>query len=234
MEDVLSLIMQAYCKPTCAQMPHDSESPYVGELPPLLEQNRHIAHDASLVSKKWRVVALAAQRTAVKAMREAFFAQVVDFVLGECQAPAATINRKCLLRHAGVTTTVVSMTLGECRTPHKCYLYVKHYPVDAEQRMVTCMQPSPDGPQRPPLGYNVRCRDYRLDEMPHYRFRDGVPGLRAPLWLADVASDACRSEQQHKETHTWLAALAQQVLQGLLQDFAALNERDWHRQRFRV
>ena len=229
MDDVLPLIFQAYCKPTIAQMPRDSESQYVGEKPPLLEQNLHIAHDASLVSKKWRQVALVAQRTAVKAMREAFFAKVVDFVLGECQAPDSTINRKCLLRHAGVTTTVVGMTLHKIRPAQKCYLNMKHFPVDAQQQQVTCMLLNAGGArERPPIGYNVREASYRHDEMPHYHLCGCEFGRRGQRWLEDVDC----SEEQKKETQTWLAALAQQVLQDLLQNFDELNERDWHRQRF--
>jgi hypothetical protein len=235
MDDVLPLIMHAYCKPTLAQMPLAWTRQYIGDLLLVLEHNRHIAHDASLVCKKWHQVALVAQRKAVKAMREAFFAKVVEFVLRECQAPAGGYTIECVLRHVGVTTTVVGITTHKINLPQTCYIYVKHYPVDAEhRRTLTCMQPSADGgTETPPIGYNVREGLYRLHEMPHYSLRDGVPGVRAPLWLADFSLDACRSEQQHKETHTWLAALAQQVLQGLLEHFAALNERDWHRQRFR-
>ena len=37
------------------------------------------------------------------------------------------------------------------------------------------------------------------------------------------------------EAQAWLdASLSVDVLEGLRQDFATLNERDWHRQRFRV
>ena len=228
LDDILPLILQAYCKPT---LPPRSQCRYYTG-PVLLEQDWCIAQDAGLVIKKWRTFALVAQRKAVKAMREAFFAKVVEFVLCECQSAALGLHSKCVLRHAGVTTTVVGLTLHKTRLPPVCNVYLKHYPVDDTQQQVTCMHPSPDGPRLPPIGHNVRQDSYRLDEMPHYRVRD-LKLVQQQAWLADFALDACRSEEQRKETQAWLADFAQQVLQDLLQNFALLNERDWHRQRFR-
>ena len=138
-----------------------------------------------------------------------------------------------MLRHAGVTTTVVGLTLHKTRLPPVCNVYLKHYPVDDTQKQVTCMQSTEQGFFRPHIGYNVREASYRLDEMPHYRVRDVDLLIPMQAWLADFALDACRSEEQRKETQAWLADFAQQVLQDLLQNFALLNERDWHRQRFR-
>ena len=90
--------------------------------PALLEQDWCIAQDAGFVSKKWRTVALVAQRSAVKAMRAAFFAAVAENVQRKC-LDAWLLSRgvrpqgKCVLRHVGVTTTVVAITVHAHRAP---------------------------------------------------------------------------------------------------------------------
>ena len=197
MDDILPYILEVYCTPTHVQPKgywrHETN-------PALVDQSMSIAEDASFVSKKWRRHGLIAQLKAVKAMREAFFAEVVEFVQCECQGADLGFTGKCVLRHAGVTTTVVALTLHKTRLPPVCNMYLKHYPVDATQKQVACMHPSPDGPHFPPIGYNVREASYRLDEMPHYRVRDVKLVKPMQAWLADFALDARRSEEQRKET----------------------------------
>jgi hypothetical protein len=120
-----------------------------------------------------------------------------------------------VLRHAAVTTTVVGITVHPHRTPPVCSLYLQHYPVNARQQQLSCMQPSAgETSGRPPIGYNVREAEasYRLDALPHYR----VP-------------DCDRSEAQKQEAGACLADFAQQVQRDLLRQFGELNEREWHR-----
>lgn len=212
MDDILPHILEAYCAPTRV-----AGGDWAGSS--LLEQSMSIAQDASFVSKKWRKHGLLAQRTAVKAMREAFFAKVLECVQRKCLDPAwSGRTNKCVLRQPGVTTTVVGITVHKDWLLPLCSVYMLHYPVDAEQKQVTCMQKTPTGWARPPHDFNMQETHFRLKEMPHFRVHASA-----------------RSEEEMNEAQAWLdASLSVDVLEGLRQDFAALNERDWHRQRFRV
>jgi hypothetical protein len=173
MDDVLPLIMQAYCTPTCAQLPVESviESSY----PTLFEHIRRIACDASLVSKKWRIVALAAQRTAAKAMRESFFVAVVECFRAKCLDTMLGPER-CVLRHAGVLTTVVILTIRPSWPP-LCQINMRHLPVNAEQI--------------PLVKVGTQETFVRLKEMPHIGMRPDKRSEQATKeaqdWLNDHA-----------------------------------------------
>lgn len=80
LDDVLPFILQAYCKPTEVQMPaeYTATRGVMVDCPTLLGRSLSIAQDAGFVSKKWRLTALAAQRSDVQGMRVAFFAEVAE------------------------------------------------------------------------------------------------------------------------------------------------------------
>ncbi len=178
-------------------------------------------NDAALVSKRWREQSRIAQLAAIKAVRAAFFAEVVAKMQRVCVDPStlATQRHMLLLRYRNVTHTVVKVSMYADWSPPQCDVALEHYPVDDTQRQVPCFPPNAHGRfVYPPAGYNVKHRIYKtLDTLPHFR----VP-------------DKDRTAAQKAEAQTWLTGFGQTVLQSLWHEFDSLNNREWHRQRFRV
>jgi hypothetical protein len=216
-DDLLPFILEAYYKPTDQPW---AQTPWRCSGPAHVDHNINMPEAAGLVSRRWRVESRIAQKKAIKAVRAAFFSAVVDQLQMQClddHGNNCTPTRLCLMRHNSVTLTVVKTSFKPYWTPPELNICFEHRLVDSNQTEVDCLQSSPQGLQRAPVGSNYRHRTHLLGEMPHLHVRDKN-----------------RTEEQKAEARAWLADFGRTMLAELWQDFGALNDSDWHRQRFHV
>jgi hypothetical protein len=218
MDDVLAPILKCYYAPTTLMPDALPNAYYTTKIA--------IRNDASLVNKLWREKSRIEQRKAIKAERADFFDVCLDLVKSKCLDWDHTTrhrNGACVLHLAGVTQTMFGIKVWAQASPPQCVITLQHDPIDANGRLLLCSPdgivrpPSPNGLVRPPTDMNHTCRVRLLAEMPHYR-----------------VADKDRSEEQKAQAQAWLADFARSILEYLWLDFASLNERDWHRNRFRV